>query len=67
MTNISQLRALYFSVAMFAAVFVAMMTQVIMQVINQGLSDSASVRVSSATACEVSKDGAHFTGCSSIL
>ena len=66
-TAYTQARALYLAFIMTLAVLATMMTQVVMQLIAQGLSDSGSVRVAPAVACDVSADKAHFTGCSSIL
>lgn len=67
MTNTSRIETIYLAVVLTAAVAATMLTQAVMQVIAQGLSDSSGVRVAPATACSISQDGAHFTGCSSIL
>jgi hypothetical protein len=41
--------------------------QIVTRFIIKALGDSKTLRVSPATACKISSDGAHFTGCSSIL
>ncbi len=50
-----------------AIAFASVAAQALAHFVAQALSDSKSVRIAQATACEVSQDGTHFTGCSSIL
>lgn len=52
-------------VAALALVMVA--SQFITTFIVKALGDSKALRVAPATACKISADGTHFTGCSSIL
>lgn len=50
-----------------ALVAASLVSQFVVSMIIQALGDSQSIRVAPSTACAVQGDGAHFTGCSSIL
>ncbi len=67
MTLTTHLRAsmLLFMVAALVAATVA--AQAVTAFIVKALGDSKALRVAPATACQLSSDGTHFTGCSSIL
>ena len=56
---------LLFMVAALVAATVA--AQAVTAFIVKALGDSKALRVAPATACQLSSDGTHFTGCSSIL
>ena len=51
----------------FALVAVTMVAQTMSRFIAQALGASQSIRVAPQSACQLSSDGTHFTGCSSIL
>ena len=65
MTNAHSFRTLIVSFVLVAVAFAVLAAQYAASFFAQGLRDSAGIRVSANTACAV--DGAHFTGCSSIL
>lgn len=50
-----------------ALVAVTFAGQLITSFVVKALHDSKGVRVLPATACSANEDGAHFTGCSSLL
>jgi hypothetical protein len=67
MNSITQIRASILLLMVAAIAFSSVAAQVVAHFITKALSDSSNVRVAPATACALTKDGAHFTGCSSIL
>ena len=67
MTFTTHLRASVIVFMLAALVTVTVAGQVLTSFIVKALGDSKSVRVAPATACKLSSDGTHFTGCSSVL
>jgi len=67
MTLTTHLRAPVILALLAVLVTATMAAQVVTSFIVKALGDSKAVRVSPATACKLSSDGTHFTGCSSIL
>jgi hypothetical protein len=67
MTLSTQIRASVAVLMVSSVVFATAASQAIAHVIVKALSDGKSVRVLPSTACSVSQDGTHFTGCSSVL
>jgi len=57
------------SLIMMAAALAAAMVaaQFVSTVIAKAIGDTKAVRVAPATACNLESEGAHFTGCSSLL
>ena len=67
MTLTTQLRASVLLCMLAALVVVTVAAQAVTSFIATALGDSKALRVAPATACQLSSDGTHFTGCSSIL
>lgn len=67
MTLTSQLRASVLVLMVAALMAATLVGQLVTSFVVKALGDSKSVRVMPATTCKISSDGAHFTGCSSIL
>lgn len=67
MTLTTQVRASVLLLMISAVAFASMAAQALTHFVVKALGDSQTVRVAPATACATSADGAHFTGCSSIL
>lgn len=67
MTFTSPVRASVVALMVFALVAVTMVAQTMSRFIAQALGASQSIRVAPQSACQLSSDGTHFTGCSSIL
>jgi len=67
MNSITQIRASILLLMVAAIAFSSVAAQAVAQFVTKAIGDSSKVRVAPSTACAVTKDGAHFTGCSSIL
>ena len=67
MTTVAQFKSSVLVLMVGVLALAGVAAQLLTSVIFKALGDSKAVRVSPATACKLSSDGAHFTGCSSIL
>lgn len=67
MTAAIQIRAQVLVLMVAALAAASIVSQFVVSMIIQAVGDSQAVRVAPATACATDSDGAHFTGCSSIL
>lgn len=67
MTKALDLRLTIISLVFVAVLGAAVAVQYVAQLIADGLTDSKGMRVAEVTSCAIAGDGAHFTGCSSLL